>query len=134
MRLFSKPKKLRLREDEGAPTWQLLANRSNPSGELSWQLPVPGEGNNRQLVADWWKTYRFLVEVNPQRGTWRTTIANRQQSITNELTDAIDLFNAAESDMTLCFEATGKTGKAVRFSLDEIRIQNHPDTVSKTAK
>lgn len=114
---------------DAADVWRLEANRNTADSGLAWRIPTRNGDNwsSRSLPLDWWTTFRCFVEVDPRRGVWRATVASPEESISNEKRDAVPLTNSADGPMTLAFEVVGKGGKPIRFSIDGIRIQNHPD-------
>ena len=124
--IFSKPSTSNV-EDKNS--WQLDVKRVSPDSELSWQV-AHRDGDNlkhHSLLVRSWTTYRCFVEVDPLSGVWRAAVASQDESISNNLVDAIPLMNSADGMMRLGFEAVSKNGKPVSFSVDAIRIQNRPD-------
>ena len=124
--IFSKPVASKV-EDKNS--WQLDVKRVSPESELSWQV-AHRDGDNikhHSLAVSSWTTYRCFIEVDPQLGIWRAAVASQEESISNNLKDAIPLMNSADGMMRLGFEAVSKSGKPVSFSVDAIRIQNRPN-------
>jgi len=112
-----------------APSWQLAATRQSPDDEApAWQLACrrDAELHYQTLPVRRGVAYRCFVHVHPQRGLWRATVSNRRVSISNAFVDAQPLQDKADGPVKLGVEVSGRSGKAVEFSLDAIRIQNPP--------
>jgi ferric-dicitrate binding protein FerR (iron transport regulator) len=112
-----------------SPSWQLAATRqSNDDMAPAWQLARRRDADlhYQMLPVRRGVAYRCFVHVHPQRGLWRATVSNRRVSVSNAFRDALPLQGKADGSMTLGVEVTGKPGRAVKFSLDAIRIQNPP--------
>jgi hypothetical protein len=112
-----------------SPSWQLAATRKSPDDKaLVWQLARLSETDlhYQTLPVRRGVAYRCFVHVHPERGLWRATLSNRRVSISNSFRDAQPLQGKADGPMTMGVEVTGKTDRAVKFSLDAIRIQNLP--------
>lgn len=124
-RVFSHPTSAK--PDEPA-SWEVVARRDAPNEELRWAVASPNhaDGVATTLPLESWKRFRCFVEIDPTQDVWRVTVAGFTKSISNAIADAVPLMGIASGEMTLGIEAIGKAGKPVRFSIDGIRIQNHP--------
>ena len=124
--IFSKPSVSKVVDKN---SWQLDVKRVSPKSELSWQVAHRAGDNikHQSLTVSSWTTYRCFIEVDPQHHIWRASVASQEESISNNLNDAIPLMNSADGMMRLGFEAVSKIGKPVSFSVDAIRIQNRPN-------
>ena len=125
LRIFSQPVSA---DSDDPATWQLDVNRRSSDDELAWHVPSRATGKlvDQTLAVGWWETVRFFVEVSPTQDYWRATVANNKNSISSGRQDAMSLNGVANGPMRICFEAVGKKGTPIRFSIDGIRIQNRP--------
>lgn len=108
--------------------WQLQAVAEDDG--MMWQLPGPDEA---MLPFQEQQSVRCFVEVDPIASNWRATIASRTNSATIDSPNGIALTNSADGNMVLGFEAIGSGPEPVGFSIDGIRIQNHPTAESPAA-
>lgn len=109
-----------------SPVWSLNIARDQNSKLLKWKTSETDNGPDSPPV-QWWESHRCFIEIDPDQSTWRVTVASRNATFSNNLQAGIPLKAPIGGSMSLKFEATGRAGKPVKFSLDGIRIQNHPD-------
>jgi hypothetical protein len=108
--------------------WQVQAGRTAADDDLVWRIGCDHGDETRYntLPVAWWKSYRCFVDVDPQRGIRRATVSNQQSSVSNKWRNTATPAGPPHRQLTLGFESTGRKGKAVRFSIDAICIQDRP--------
>lgn len=121
-RVFSRPEGA---EADSEVAWQIEAIRQMPDDDVSWSIPTGNEEEgNESLAVLAWQTVRCYIEVDPVGQTYLPTVASFSRSIRSEV--PVPLTNNSNGPMTLGFEAVGKDGTRVRYSVDGIRIQSLP--------
>ncbi len=118
------------RQDDRA-VWQIRAARPNRAEDLRWQVYHPRSDTSTfdSLPLVQGQTYRFLIEVHPQQRRWRASISDGKRSIWNTLRNGEPLRlrrDEQKDGNMLGWEMTVAPGSELRFSVDAIRIQNHP--------
>lgn len=141
MRLESDPQQLRAMKVFGshgtAETtgdhrgWEIAASLPDDREQLHWLIPQASKKQTGELALLRDRTYRFLIEVHPHRRQWRASVSDGLVTVWNTLGDGIPLAEAHFSNPsvnTIGLQLTMEPHSELRFSLDAIRIQNHPVT------
>ena len=117
--------------NRGAEMWHIRTGRSSDELDaLQWQVYHPDRGEPFDVLPIvQGRSHRFLIEVDPTIGRWRTTISDGQRTVWNTLRNGDPLRLSGDDEVdgaVLKWQLDGAPGVDVSFSLDAIRIQNRP--------
>ena len=141
IRIESDPSSIRQIRIAGAPSpatsnddglW-LVRTSSDPGAttELSWRL-FHGDDTGSHfetLPIVRGQSYRFMIEVDPEKYQWRMSISDGTRTIRNTRRGGtpLPLGTLAEvKNVSMRWEVASDSDADLRFSLDAIRIQNSP--------